>query len=113
GGDEFAILLASTDVGETATLARRIIASLVAPYDLEGHQANVGASIGISLAPMDGSDPEGLLRCADLALYRAKAQGRGGFAFFDCEMTASAERRRILELELREALISGQFEAHY
>lgn len=62
---------------------------------------------------MDGSDPEGLLRCADLALYRAKAQGRGGFAFFQSEMTASAHRRRVLELELREALALHQFEAYY
>jgi diguanylate cyclase (GGDEF)-like protein len=113
GGDEFAILRSGADVGETAALARRIIDALAAPYDLEGHQANVGASIGISLAPTDGSDPEALLKCADLALYRAKAQGRGGFAFFDSEMTAAAKRRRVLELELREALVLGQFEAHY
>jgi diguanylate cyclase (GGDEF)-like protein len=113
GGDEFAILRSGTDRTDTATLARRIIESLAAPYYLEGKQANVGASIGISFAPTDGSDPEALLRCADLALYRAKAQGRGGFTFFDCEMTASADNRRILELELREALILGQFEAHY
>jgi EAL domain-containing protein (putative c-di-GMP-specific phosphodiesterase class I) len=58
-------------------------------------------------------DPEVLLKCADLALYRAKAQGRGGFAFFDSEMTASAQHRRLLELELREALVLGQFETYY
>jgi predicted signal transduction protein with EAL and GGDEF domain len=79
----------------------------------EGHQANIGASIGISLAPIDGMDPEALLRCADLALYRAKGQGRGDFVFFESEMTASAHYRRVLELELREALMLRQFEAHY
>ena len=113
GGDEFAILHAAKSVDDAAILAQRVIDALVAPYDLEGRQANVGASIGISLAPTDGSDPETLLRCADLALYRAKAKGRGGFTFFDAEMTASADHRRNLELELREALILGQFEAHY
>jgi diguanylate cyclase (GGDEF)-like protein len=113
GGDEFAILHSPTNVGDTAILSQRIIDALAAPYDLEGHQANVGASIGISLAPADGSDPEALLRCADLALYRAKAQGRGGFAFFESEMTTSAHNRRVLELELREALILGQFEVYY
>jgi predicted signal transduction protein with EAL and GGDEF domain len=86
---------------------------LIAPYDLEGHQAIIGASIGISLAPKDGLDSEWLMRCADLALYRAKAQGRGGFAFFESEMIAAAQTRRVLGLELREALIKGQFEAHY
>jgi diguanylate cyclase (GGDEF)-like protein len=113
GGDEFAILHCATSVHDTAALSQRIIEALIAPYDLEGHQANVGASIGISLAPAHGSDPEALLRCADLALYRAKAQGRGGFAFFESEMTASAHRRRVLELELREALVQGQFEVHF
>jgi diguanylate cyclase (GGDEF)-like protein len=113
GGDEFAILHFVTDGREAAILSQRVIDALIAPYDLDGHTANVGASIGISLAPGDGSDPETLLTCADLALYRAKALGRGRFAFFEAEMTASAHQRRVLELELREALIRGQFEVHY
>jgi EAL domain-containing protein (putative c-di-GMP-specific phosphodiesterase class I) len=62
---------------------------------------------------VDGSDPEALMRSADLALYRAKARGRGGFAFFESEMTAAARHRRALELELREARPRGQFEVHY
>jgi len=113
GGDEFAILLSVDGAGAAADLSQRIIDALIAPYDLEGHQANIGASIGISLAPTDGLDSEGLLRCADLALYRAKSQGRGGFAFFQSEMTAAAQHRRVLELELRDALTQGQFEAYY
>jgi diguanylate cyclase (GGDEF)-like protein len=113
GGDEFAVLHSPENRDDAAILAQRIIDALATPYDLEGHQANVGASIGISLAPADGSDPEALLRCADLALYRAKAKGRGGFAFFESEMIASAHNRRLLELELREALILGQFELYY
>jgi diguanylate cyclase (GGDEF)-like protein len=113
GGDEFAIVHPVRNIGETADLARRVIDALVAPYDLDGHRANVGASIGISLAPVDGSEPEALMRCADLALYRAKSQGRGGYVFFQADMTASAHRRRALEMELRQALLLGQFEAYY
>ena len=113
GGDEFAMLHSAKSIGGAAALAQRIINALAAPYDLEGHQAAIGASVGISLAPRDAADPEMLLRCADLALYRAKAKGRGGFTFFEPDMTASADYRRILELELREALILGQFEVHY
>jgi diguanylate cyclase (GGDEF)-like protein len=113
GGDEFAIVHPARNVGETADLARRIIDALVAPYDLDGHRANVGASIGISLAPVDGSEPEALMKCADLALYRAKSRGRGGYVFFEADMTASAHRRRALEMELRQALLLGQFEAYY
>jgi predicted signal transduction protein with EAL and GGDEF domain len=77
-------------------LSERIIEALRAPYDLEGHQADIGASIGIALVPLNGSDPEALLKCADLALYRAKARGRGGFAFFESAMTDSAQDRRAL-----------------
>lgn len=113
GGDEFAILHHTADVGQTAALAQRIIDALVAPYELDGNRVNVGASIGISLAPVDGSDPEVLLTSADLALYRAKSRGRGNFAFFESDMTASAHRRRVLELELRQALVLGQLEVHY
>jgi diguanylate cyclase (GGDEF)-like protein len=113
GGDEFAILHHTADAGQTAALAQRIIDALVAPYELDGNRVNVGASIGISLAPVDGSDPEVLLASADLALYRAKSRGRGNFAFFESDMTASAHRRRVLELELRQALVLGQFEVHY
>ncbi|HKI14684.1 MAG TPA: EAL domain-containing protein [Roseiarcus sp.] len=113
GGDEFAILHHATDAGGTAALAQRIIDALVAPYELDGNRVNVGASIGISLAPVDGSDPEVLLTSADLALYRAKSRGRGNFAFFESDMTASAHRRRVLELELQQALLLGQFEVHY
>lgn len=113
GGDEFAILHPVTDVADAEAFSQRIIGALIAPYDLEGRQANVGASIGIALAPADASYPEALLRCADLALYRAKAQGRGRFAFFESEMIACAHHRRVLELELREALNLGQFEVYY
>jgi diguanylate cyclase (GGDEF)-like protein len=113
GGDEFAILHSVESAGATANLAQRIIDVLIVPYNLDGNQANIGASIGISLAPTDGLDSEVLLSCADLALYRAKSKGRGGFAFFESEMTASAQHRRVLELELRDALIQGEFEAFY
>ena len=113
GGDEFAILHSFENSKGAAKLAQRIIDALVVPYDLDGQQANIGVSIGISLAPTDGVESEVLLRSADLALYRAKSNGRGGFAFFESEMTAAAQRRRALELELRDALVRGQFEAYY
>jgi len=113
GGDEFAILHSAQNAEAAAQLSQRMIDALIMPYDLEGHQANIGASIGISLAPTDGLDSEVLLRCADLALYRAKSRGRGGFVFFASEMTAAAQHRRVIELELRDALIHGQFEAYY
>ena len=113
GGDEFALLLGVESADDAATRARRIISALVAPYDLDGHRANVGASIGVSLAPTDGSDLDSLLKCADLALYSAKAGGRGDFAFFEPEMIVAAQRRRALELQLRDALTLGQFEAYY
>jgi diguanylate cyclase (GGDEF)-like protein len=113
GGDEFALLRSAGSTQEAADLSRRIIEALAEPYDLDGHRANIGASIGVSLAPKDGTDLDALLKCADLALYRAKAEGRGGFAFFEAEMTVAAQNRRALELELRDALMLGQFEAHY
>ena len=78
GGDEFAIIQTEADQPEAVTaLAHRLIEALSAPYDLHGHQVVIGASIGIALAPADGNDPEVLLKNGDMALYRAKAEGRG------------------------------------
>ena len=85
-------------------LAQRLIEALGAPYDLHGHQVVIGASIGIALAPADGNDPEVLLKNGDMALYRAKDEGRGTFRFFEPEMDARMQARRQLELDLRRAL---------
>ena len=114
GGDEFAIILAETErPQDAAVLARRVIEVVSAPYDLDGHRASVGVSIGICLAPGDGTSCDKLLKNADVALYRAKADGRGTWRFFEVEMDVSLQARRALELDLREALGRGEFELHY
>jgi diguanylate cyclase (GGDEF)-like protein len=114
GGDEFAILQDKAAQPEAVTsLARRLVAAIGAPCEIEGHRIVVGASIGIALAPQDGGTAEALLKAADLALYRAKADGRGAWRFFEPEMDARMQRRRQLEMELREALDQGGFELLY
>ncbi len=114
GGDEFAILQASiAQPAETTSLMTRIIEMIGAPFDLDGHQVVVGVSIGVALAPTDSADPDQILKLADMALYRAKAEGRGTYRFFEPEMDARMQARRALELDLRKAIIKGEFELHY
>jgi diguanylate cyclase (GGDEF)-like protein/PAS domain S-box-containing protein len=115
GGDEFAIVQIGSElqVSEATALARRLVEVVGAPYLIQGHQVTIGTSIGISVAPGDGSDPDQLLKNADMALYRAKADGRGTYRFFETEMDAKAQARRALELELRAALLRGEFEIYY
>ncbi len=114
GGDEFAVVQAGVDqpVASTA-LARRIVAALAQPIDIDGHPVHIGSSIGIAVAPFDGADPDRLLRSADLALYRAKEDGRGTFRYFEPEMDARVQARRGLEADLRRALDAGEFELAY
>jgi len=78
-----------------------------------GHQVIIGTSIGIAMAPGDGNEPDQLLRNADMALYRAKAEGRGAYHFFQSDMDAQMQERRRLELDLRKALLAEQFELYY
>jgi diguanylate cyclase (GGDEF)-like protein len=114
GGDEFAILqIAIEDEDDVTALAQHVIESIHAPYDLGDHQVSVGISIGIAIAPDDGVDPDRLLQNADLALYRAKAEGRGSYDFFEPAMDVRMRARRQLELDLRRALGDGQFELYY
>lgn len=114
GGDEFAIVQSSTnEPGDAVLLAARLIHDLSTPYSIDGHRVIIGASIGIACAPQDGNNADLLLRNADLALYCAKAEGRGRFRVFDPRMDAEAQRRRMLELELRHALAEGQFALVY
>jgi diguanylate cyclase (GGDEF)-like protein len=114
GGDEFAILQASNDRQEPPTnLANRLIEVISAPYEIEGHQITIGVSIGIAVTPEDGTDPDQLLKNADLALYRAKADGRGIFHFFEVGMDARAQARRLLEVDLRGALLRREFVVYY
>ncbi|MEA2917663.1 MAG: hypothetical protein QOJ15_9744 [Bradyrhizobium sp.] len=114
GGDEFVIVQAPiTDPADATALAQRIIERMSEPYDLDGHQAVIGASIGIAVGPGDGLRPDRLLRNADLALYRAKGEGRGTFRFFEPAMDLQMQTRRIMEQDLRKALPAGEFELYY
>src|SRR5271156_473458 len=113
GGDDFAIVQIDAKPNDASELAARIIDTLVEPFDILGHQVVIGTSIGIALAPADGNEPDQLLRNADMALYRAKAEGRGAYHFFQSDMDAQMQERRKLELDLRKALLADQFELHY
>ncbi len=114
GGDEFAVIHAGPDVAHSVhDLVGRIRAALKRPFTAEGHAVQTGASVGIALAPLHGDDPERLLKNADLALYAAKADGRGVHRVFEPEMDAQLQARRRLEIELRSALIKGELDVHY
>jgi predicted signal transduction protein with EAL and GGDEF domain len=114
GGDEFAIIQTGIlQPEEAASLALRIIESVCNPYDIEGNQVVIGTSIGVALAPLDGANPEELIRNADLALYRAKGDGRRTFRFFEAQMDAQMQARRTLERDLRKALPAGEFVLYY
>jgi diguanylate cyclase (GGDEF)-like protein len=115
GGDEFAIIQegGSNPHEGAIALALRIINAIAQPFDLNGHQANIGTSIGIALAPEHGVDPEDLLKKADIALYDAKAGGRNDFRLFQPEMIEGALSQKILESELRDAIARNELELHY
>jgi diguanylate cyclase (GGDEF)-like protein len=113
GGDEFAIVQSNARPTEASELAARVIETLLEPFDVLGNQVIIGTSIGIAMAPADGNEPDVLLRNADMALYRAKAEGRGNYHFFQAEMDAQMQERRRLELDLRKALLAEEFELYY
>ncbi|MBC7831112.1 MAG: EAL domain-containing protein [Hyphomicrobium sp.] len=114
GGDEFAVLVPEMkSPQELGILAQRLIQVVSEPYVIEGHMVTVGSTIGIAVAPTDGSDADHLLRNADMALYRAKAAGKSTFRFFEPEMDAQAQARRQLEIDLRSALLAETLEVHY
>jgi diguanylate cyclase (GGDEF)-like protein len=114
GGDEFAIIMtAMQQPTDAAALSRRVRASIAKPYHIDGHQIVVDISIGISVAPIDAIEPDQLLKNADMALYGAKADGRGTYRFFEPEMDARMKARRELEMDLRKALRDKEFELHY
>lgn len=114
GGDEFAVLQSGGPQPEaSAALARRIVAALAEPIDLDGQAVHIGASVGVAIAPQDGVTPERLLQNADLALYLAKDEGRGTWRYFEPQMDARAQERRRLEADLRRALEEQQFSLVY
>jgi diguanylate cyclase (GGDEF)-like protein len=114
GGDEFTIVQPGSGQPDAAIeLACRLIERISEPYDIDGQRVRVGTSVGVALAPDAGLDADHLMRSADLALYRAKADGGGVCRFFEAEMTERMQSRRRLESDLREALLRGEFELHY
>jgi len=105
GGDEFSLLVRPVDKpSDVAAVAERIVKTMSAPFMIEGHQLSIGASIGIAVAPQDGSTTDVLMKNADLALYRAKSEGRSTFHFFEKDMDAAIQKRRMIEGALRMAL---------
>jgi diguanylate cyclase (GGDEF)-like protein/PAS domain S-box-containing protein len=114
GGDEFQIILPHCeDRGILGGLAHDIIANLSQPYSVEGSRCVIGASVGLAVGPNDGRTSEDLMRNVDLALYAAKESGRGCFRFFSNELLKAAEDRRVLEEDLRDALVKGQLSLFY
>ncbi len=114
GGDEFAILQLTFERPQDATsLATRLIDAVGAPYQLDGHQVIVGMSVGIAIAPADGTVPDQLMKNADLALYRCKEDGGNRYRFFEAQMDARMQARRTLEIDLRKALVNREFTLDY
>ena len=114
GGDEFAIVQTGIDdINDVMMLVSRIFQAIRTPYQCLGHQVTTDASIGIALAPRDGSDTDHILKNADLAMYAAKTSGRRTYRFFEAEMEAEVRARRSLEVDLRQALVDGGFEVYY
>jgi diguanylate cyclase (GGDEF)-like protein len=113
GGDEFVVFQQNIHAHEdAAVLARRIVDRLSERYKIDNHLVEIGASVGIAMTS-PGVSADTLLKNADMALYRAKADGRGTFCFFRDEMAQTVEARRILELDLRKALANEEFELFY
>jgi len=114
GGDEFAIIQTNTEeLEDTADLAQRIIDAVAQPFLLNDHDVTVGSSVGITIFPDDHSSGDHLLRNADLALYKAKSDGRGIYRFFEEDMNIKLQQRKTLENDLRCALVEEQFELYY
>jgi diguanylate cyclase (GGDEF)-like protein/PAS domain S-box-containing protein len=114
GGDEFSIVQwPISGPKEANALARKLIEVVGRPYEIDGQEIIIGASVGIALGPVDGDCADVLLRNADMALYRAKEHGGNDSRFFELEMDRQIQNRRALELDLRKALANGEFELLY
>ncbi|WP_370640970.1 MULTISPECIES: putative bifunctional diguanylate cyclase/phosphodiesterase [unclassified Pantoea] len=114
GGDEFAVVLPNMqDAQEAAAIAQRLIAAIQPPINVEGHSLSVGLSVGIALTSQATNTPEHMLRCADMALYEAKRNGRNRYEHFTPRMDDLARHRRAIENDLREALTRRQLKLYY
>jgi len=112
GGDEFAVLLPTADAEAAITAASTLLAALEPPFLVEGQRLEVGASIGVAVAPAHGADAAALLQHADVAMYVAK-RGRSGYALYDADQDEHSLRRLALMGELRQAIAAGQLLLHY
>ncbi|WP_426031860.1 putative bifunctional diguanylate cyclase/phosphodiesterase [Caulobacter sp. DWP3-1-3b2] len=114
GGDEFAVVVRDNlDPAALGALAQAVVDTLAEAFELHEHHVSIGASVGIAIAPADASDPDTLLKNADLALYRAKGDGRGAYRFFEANMDIWAQERRSLEIDLRAALKNGELKLFF
>ena len=114
GGDEFVLVLENlSGVNDAALVAQKALTCCTEPFEIEGQELHVGASIGVALYPEDGTDGETLLKHADVAMYRAKDIGRGTYRFYDAHMNARGTERLMLESALRHALERNELEMHY
>jgi predicted signal transduction protein with EAL and GGDEF domain len=114
GGDEFALV--QTEAGsqnDMRATAAALVELLSEPYHVQGHEIVIATSVGIAVAPRDGDDPDALLKCADLALYKAKAEGRRTFRFFEPELDSELRARRALERDLHKAYADEAFKLVY
>lgn len=117
GGDEFMLILTNLDAATASddiAIALQHLSEIVsAPYEIDSHKIVIGMSAGVALAPADGRSRDELFRAADLALYKAKQQGRGGFCFFEPSLDAAAQERRQNILDMRSGIAQGQFYLEY
>ncbi len=113
GGDEFVLVLLDTDMAGAAHVADKLLQAAMLPFQLGPHELTVTPSIGIALYPNDGTDFDTLCRCADVAMYRAKQDGRNSYRFHTAAMQAKSDRALVLENALRRALERGQLSLHY
>ena len=113
GGDEFVLVLLDTDMAGAAHVADKLLRAAMLPFHLGSHELTVTPSIGLAMYPQNGTDFDTLCRCADVAMYRAKKDGRNCYRFHTAEMQAKSDRALILENALRRALERGQLSLHY
>jgi diguanylate cyclase (GGDEF)-like protein/PAS domain S-box-containing protein len=114
GGDEFAVVQSGGQQPDHAgLLAQRVLEALAEPFALGQDTVRISASVGVALFPTDAADPESLVKNADMALYRAKAEGRGTARFYEAAMDEALRRRRQLEADLRQAIGRGELAVHY
>jgi predicted signal transduction protein with EAL and GGDEF domain len=113
GGDEFVVLLRDIDTPDAAAVADKIVGALAQPCTVEGHEITLGGSIGIAYCPDDAQDADTLMRCADMAMYRAKLAGRGQCALYSANVAQEIAQRALVRERLKLALDAGLLQLYY